>query len=206
MRAHQHVIALLSLALATAGGLALAPVASASTTVVVTGTVDSSSTDISGGYPWDHCEWDTMLGPDPAFGNLLPFTPSESGNATFTVSDYSWNSWAGVALFDTSFSEGNCLESITTDAPLSPSVSVPVLSGHQYVIMAQGCSDACDGGTDDYGTYTLTITVTPPPAMWLKSVGRASATDSCTDGSNPSWAMWPNSGTGGYVCDTFVPA
>jgi hypothetical protein len=206
MRTRQLVIALSSLALVTAGGLALAPAASAATTVVVTGTVDGTSTDISGGYPLDHCEWRTWLGTDPARGNLLPFTPNESGNATFTVSDYSWNVGAAVAIFETSVSEANCLESTLPDAPLSPSVSVPVLRGHQYVVLVHGCSDACDGGTYDYGTYTLTITVTPPPAMWLKSVGRASATDSCADGSNPSWAMWPNGGTGGYVCDTSVPA
>jgi hypothetical protein len=42
--------------------------------------------------------------------------------------------------------------------------------------------------------------------MWLQSTGRATATTTCPDGTNPSWAMWPNGGTGGYVCDRFVIA
>jgi hypothetical protein len=48
------------------------------------------------------------------------------------------------------------------------------------------------------------VATTPAMPMWLQSTGRATATSSCPDGTNPSWAMWPNSGTGGYVCDKFV--
>ena len=42
--------------------------------------------------------------------------------------------------------------------------------------------------------------------MWQQSVGRHAVTDPCADGYSPSWAMWPNNGTGGYVCTRFVPA
>lgn len=41
--------------------------------------------------------------------------------------------------------------------------------------------------------------------MWQQAYGRASATDSCQDGYTPSWATWPNGGTGGFVCNRFVP-
>jgi hypothetical protein len=41
--------------------------------------------------------------------------------------------------------------------------------------------------------------------MWQQAYGRASATDSCQDGYTPSWDTWPNGGTGGFVCNRFVP-
>lgn len=37
--------------------------------------------------------------------------------------------------------------------------------------------------------------------IWHKSTGRTSASDTCTDGWEMSWAAWPNSGSGGFVCD-----
>lgn len=39
---------------------------------------------------------------------------------------------------------------------------------------------------------------TPPP--WLQAIGREAAAQ-CPDGMNPSWAMWPNGGTGGFTCE-----
>ena len=67
------------------------------------------------------------------------------------------------------------------------------------------------------GGFTF-VTVTPTLAsssssegdaasvlMWQQAYGRASATDSCQDGYTPSWATWPNGGTGGFVCNRFVP-
>ena len=42
--------------------------------------------------------------------------------------------------------------------------------------------------------------------MWQQAIGRASATAPCPAGYTPSWDTWPNNHTGGYVCNTFVPA
>lgn len=44
-----------------------------------------------------------------------------------------------------------------------------------------------------------------PVMMWQQSHGRASAADSCPSGYTPSWDTWPNGGTGGFVCNRFVP-
>ena len=44
-----------------------------------------------------------------------------------------------------------------------------------------------------------------PILMWQQAYGRASATDSCQAGYTPSWDTWPNGGTGGFVCNRFVP-
>jgi hypothetical protein len=40
--------------------------------------------------------------------------------------------------------------------------------------------------------------LTPPP--WHQSYARGSADEQCLTGWNPSYAMWPNDGKGGWVC------
>lgn len=42
--------------------------------------------------------------------------------------------------------------------------------------------------------------------LWLQSIGRESASTACPEGYSGSWALWPNGGTGGYVCNKSVPA
>lgn len=37
--------------------------------------------------------------------------------------------------------------------------------------------------------------------IWHKSTGRESALSTCVDGWETSWAAWPNSGSGGFVCN-----
>jgi hypothetical protein len=51
-------------------------------------------------------------------------------------------------------------------------------------------------GTADYRMTTLRSS---PPPSWAQAYGR-SAGATCLQGWNPSWAEWPNSGTGGFVC------
>ena len=38
----------------------------------------------------------------------------------------------------------------------------------------------------------------------MQSTARASADAACATGWNPSWAQWPNNGTGGYVCNRWI--
>lgn len=69
-----------------------------------------------------------------------------------------------------------------------------------------------DSSNDERVLVTPTLVVAPAalsgtaPPMWMQSIGRTTATSTCPDGMNPSWAIWPNGGTGGYVCDKFVIA
>ena len=42
--------------------------------------------------------------------------------------------------------------------------------------------------------------------LWLQSIGRESASTACPEGYSGSWALWPNGGTGGYVCNKSIPA
>ena len=60
--------------------------------------------------------------------------------------------------------------------------------------------------SDDGGAPTATNTITftpgsgPYPPDWFQSYQRGSVTEDCAPTWNPSWAMWANSGTGGFVC------
>ena len=38
------------------------------------------------------------------------------------------------------------------------------------------------------------------PAPWLKAIGRTPDAE-CPEGTFPSWAQWPNDGTGGFTCE-----
>jgi len=55
----------------------------------------------------------------------------------------------------------------------------------------------------------LTLTFSPSggaaaqsqvPAPWLKAIGRTPDAE-CPEGTAPSWAQWPNEGTGGFTCE-----
>ena len=63
-----------------------------------------------------------------------------------------------------------------------------------------------DGTGNRVMTSGLTggASATPIP-MWMQAIGRDAATATCPAGYTGSWAAWPNSGTGGFVCNKFVP-
>jgi hypothetical protein len=46
----------------------------------------------------------------------------------------------------------------------------------------------------------------PPIPDWVQAYGRASADATCIEGWNPSWDLWPNAGTGGFVCQREIPS
>lgn len=61
--------------------------------------------------------------------------------------------------------------------------------------------------TGDSLFFAVSVTVTggttsadSRPSPWLKALGRE-AGEQCPEGMNPSWAMWPNDGTGGFTCE-----
>ncbi len=61
----------------------------------------------------------------------------------------------------------------------------------------------------DSSYYTIVVNggtpvATTSPEVWFQSYGRASANTACLDGWSPSYAMWPNDGIGGWVCDRGV--
>lgn len=55
------------------------------------------------------------------------------------------------------------------------------------------------------GAASEPSSATPIPA-WVQAYARASANDTCIEGWSPSWAQWPNGGTGGWVCTRNIPS
>jgi ubiquitin-large subunit ribosomal protein L40e len=41
---------------------------------------------------------------------------------------------------------------------------------------------------------------------WQQAYARGSADEACAPGWGPSWAQWPNGGTGGWTCDREIPS
>ena len=65
-----------------------------------------------------------------------------------------------------------------------------------------------DSGGDTTNYYNVTVVPAPSvapvetlPPPWLKAIGRSSSSASCPSGTTPSWAQWPNAGTGGWTCE-----
>jgi hypothetical protein len=55
------------------------------------------------------------------------------------------------------------------------------------------------------GADTADADARPIPA-WVQAYGRANADATCLEGWNPSWDLWPNGGTGGFVCQRSIPS
>jgi hypothetical protein len=94
--------------------------------------------------------------------------------------------------------------SITTTLNAVDGAGNPLIAGSTIASI-----DNQSNGSEVLQTYAISYLPASTPAgvpMWLQSIGRATATTTCPDDYNPSWAMWPNNGTGGYVCTRFVPA
>ena len=51
---------------------------------------------------------------------------------------------------------------------------------------------------DIFGDKDLTI--------WHQAYGRSTSESTCTEGWQPSWAQWPNDGSGGFVCNRQIYA
>jgi hypothetical protein len=51
-----------------------------------------------------------------------------------------------------------------------------------------------------YATMAFTPSPGPNPPDWFQSYQRGAVDEDCASTWNPSWAMWANNGTGGFVC------
>ena len=51
---------------------------------------------------------------------------------------------------------------------------------------------------------TVAVAYRADAGVWFQSYGRESADATCEEGWYPSWAYWPNNGTGGWVCNREV--
>jgi len=143
--------------------------------------------------------------------DINPGSPTFNQNVqTITVGDgpagvagqgstiYVANCFAGtVSVVDAA--SGTVKATITVD-PLSTDVDIS--NGYAYVTNQ-------DGPSTSEGTVSVIWIGLPASAaatpMWQQAIGRTSSAATCPTGYTPSWDYWPNGGTGGFVCNRFVP-
>lgn len=82
---------------------------------------------------------------------------------------------------------------VTTVSTTANPASIAFTNGYAYVT-----------GSNVISVFTIpgsstSIDPSQRPPDWMKQVARKSG-DTCESGWNPSWAQWPNEGTGGFVC------
>jgi hypothetical protein len=99
------------------------------------------------------------------------------------------------------FNGGSQLVNVESDGPTSAYFTFFTTNGTctfvQHVISAEftGPVPAASGCVDSN-----------PIPDWVQGYGRGAASDVCLDGWLPSWEMWMNKGTGGFVCQRRIPA
>ena len=76
-------------------------------------------------------------------------------------------------------------------------------SDFTYAVAASG--DTIYVGSSGGLSISFSPASATPIPMWQQAIARASGTETCPEDYTPSWAQWPNNGTGGYVCNKFVP-
>ncbi len=95
---------------------------------------------------------------------------------------------------------GTVKATITVD-PLSTDVAIS--NGYAYVTNQDGPSSSSEG-TVSVIWIGLPASAAATP-MWQQAIGRTTSAAACPTGYTPSWDYWPNGGTGGYVCNRFLP-
>jgi hypothetical protein len=219
MRARRMLIAVSGLVVLI-GGLAWAPAASAATvsvdvdctgpvmvtanpgdTIVFNFAATCNGANEFGGN-WELSDlnglWSAVTpGPNNSASGFLTFVSSvgvSGGNDHYLYAD-DWFSIMNVASGTTS---------ITTTLNAVDGAGNPLIAGSTIASI-----DNQSQSGQPLQTYAISYLPASNPAglpMWLQSTGRVAATTTCPDGFSASWAMWPNNGTGGYVCDRFVRA
>ena len=143
-----------------------------------------------------------------------------SGSSNLIYADFSMANLEGVsfvnALLDSAdFSGANLTDSDMTNSDLSgATMATAFVTCSESGSLGTNVTRSPAGGlptgwTLIGGALSVPIVVCPIPStpdftLWMKSTARESASDECPDGYTGSWAMWPNAGTGGYVCNRFV--
>ncbi len=97
----------------------------------------------------------------------------------------------------------------TVEVVVTPGFPVKDTSGNsvglpagEYTVGIYGSLLISDPPTEQ-GTVFIDVFSTQERdlTIWHKSTGRESASSTCADGWETSWAAWPNSGSGGFVCN-----
>jgi hypothetical protein len=183
----RRVAAAVAAAAMIAGGvsLAVAPAASAITvsTLTITGSATLSWTPASSDYYLLVCAPETVVADD------CGTVPGPGPNLLYLIAD------GDPSVTSHTFAPGDMVE------PYSGSSEVPLPAGDYAFVLV----DFNNGVTSNVVHGTVADTYIPIPP-WVQGYGRASAADVCLDGWTASWELWPNGGTGGWVCTRSIPS
>jgi len=109
-----------------------------------------------------------------------------------------------LGAFDPTNPTTNCLSSSDDSATLDLSSAdsfTLVVTAYTSGASGLGAFNLDGPGVASLASPAPASDATPPPPPWLKAYARASALDTCDEGWTPSYAAWPNDGTGGWVCE-----
>lgn len=137
-------------------------------------------------------------------GTGYGFSGSQSGAPTFTA-----NFWSPTTTMQGSAGQTASATSRTTaqmkDVTTYASAGWSITDGYS----TSTTWGICAGFNDGYPFLTALQSSnvcgegvpSQWPPSWHKSIGRAAFSDPCPVGWTGSWAQWPNSGAGGFVCN-----
>ncbi len=140
---------------------------------------------------------------------VLPLVASQGDVITITATNCGYAQIDGPGIvpldyFDAPVPDGPWSSPVVfvvrTDAPLG---ETPL--GFNFGVQRAGDATARLWHLTITAAQSQAADATPIPD-WVQAYGRASATATCLDGWNPSYAMWPHDGTGGWVCDRSIRA
>jgi hypothetical protein len=126
---------------------------------------------------------------NPTYGFLFDVTPTDgigAGPYTWAVSADAPLGTYGAPNDDVIEADSYPVTTCNGDTPASEACG-------EYFYITIVAAGAAESGMKD-----LTV--------WHQSVGRASAYAPCAEGYRPSWAAWPNGGSGGWVCNKDIYA
>jgi len=91
----------------------------------------------------------------------------------------------------------------TVEVDVTPGFPVKDTSGNSVELPAGVYTVGIYDGIFLAGTVVIDVFATQERdlTIWHRSTSRESASDTCPDGWEASWAAWPNSGSGGFVCN-----
>jgi len=169
--------------------------------LAVTGLTATPSSTASGSSPAVSLTWTTAFTPNSTITvNIGSFTTNaESDCATSAISLKS-----GANTVSLTECRWNADTNTFTLTPGTMGVTSITFPAGVLTAGAPGTTQMLlsDDGAAPRATNSISVTSgsSPYPPDWFQGYQRGSAVEACQTTWNPSWAMWANNGTGGFVC------
>jgi len=154
-----------------------------------------------------------IAGATPASGaDVGAFNGCVDGTVAWTVGDTAvlvyddaectlfTTQWSGYIGYSSDYIDGDLCWTFTwLDG--SGTGLIEGTSGGRVAFTGSGTTTAVPAVCGDPGAAAA-----PPIPAWVQAYARAGADAPCIEGWDPSWDLWPNDGTGGFVCQRSIPS